>query len=714
MGMYIFKQELEATLEVFRSLLYNQDFSVPAKIIYRYSKNLMKSENGLCIIFDKGKMDYKVILTDYGKNGGLSPEGDFIISINKEEEDLLLELFNSSVYMDNNPENAGILNRIIPNLPEIHNLLYIPINKEKDTEGFIILINKPNGFNQEDISIAKKFSMITSISYSTNKTIDSLTKKINNYKQIIEQQFELIYRIKPDGLITYVNEGMCNFYNVNKSDIIGKNIYDILPMGQIHHIKKKLNQINPNKPIISRTFNLDSNDGEKHWFEFRYAAITDSDKNIVEYQAIGVKITNKNRIERLLKKRLRFIKFVNKISFEFINNTTTSNIDTLINKDLEFVSKYTNVERGYIFCIYENEGKIRLTNEWCKDGVIPHKGILDSVDIKDFQNFLTTLKEGKTITVNISDIKPCKENQPMIDVLTMLNIKSFINIPLIVDDELIGYIGFDSTQKEVKWSRSSVRAFNITGHIIASALKRYRSEKSLKEYTRKLEQTNEELEHFAYMVSHDLKTPLISIISGLKIINMKIEHTLDEEGKDIIQQSIKKAHSAADMVTELLSYTKINKDSSSFEVVDMEDVVFRVIDNVIRKEENNIIVNFNNMPVLKGSEKLLFGLFKNLLENAIKYCDEQTPRVDISAEKMNDKWLFSVQDNGIGIDPAYHDTIFQMFRRACDDDKYQGTGIGLAICKKIVKIHSGEIWLDSELGKGSTFYFTLPSVESNL
>ncbi len=708
--MYIFRQELEATLEVFRSLLNNQDFSIPTKIIYKYCKELIGSENGFGLIFDKGKRIYKVIFIDYGEKVGLSPDGDYNIKLNKDEEDSLHVIIKNYVYIDNNPEYADILTGILPNYPKIENLLYIPINIENDTEGFLIFSNKKDGFSKKDTDIANKFNKMASLSYSTSKTINYLNKKIIDYENIVEDQLELIYRIKPDGEITYLNKGICNFYNIDRENIIGKSIYEILPERQIRNIRRKIDKISKKRSIISRTFKLVTPDGESHWIEFRYAAILDADKQVAEYQGIGMRITNKARIERILGRRLRFIKFVNKISFEFIN-TSTSDIDNLIDKALEFVTKYTNVERGYIFRIYEDEGEFRLTNEWCKEGVLSHRGILDSVRIEDFKDFIETLRDGKTITLSISDMKPSKENQPMINILTMLNIKSFINIPLLVDNELIGYIGFDSTKKEMGWSKGSVRAFNITGHIIATALKRYFSEKSLKEYTRKLEETNEELEQFAYMVPHDLKNPLISIISALRMIEMKTEGKLDKEGEDILNKTKKRAHTAVDMITELLSYTRINREISSFYKVNTENIINKVIDNLHTIiEEKYVVIEFYNLPQVKGNEKLLLILFQNLIENAIKYRSKQVPKIYIEAKKKDDKWLFSVRDNGIGINPDYHKLIFKIFRRACDEDKYQGTGIGLSTCKKIINIHNGEIWVESEPKKGSTFYFTLPMI----
>jgi light-regulated signal transduction histidine kinase (bacteriophytochrome) len=162
------------------------------------------------------------------------------------------------------------------------------------------------------------------------------------------------------------------------------------------------------------------------------------------------------------------------------------------------------------------------------------------------------------------------------------------------------------------------------------------------------------------------------------------------------------------LINDLLSYSRIETRGGDFESVDCQVVLDDVLHTLqIKVEENDAVITHGPLPTVQADKVQLFQLFQNLISNAIKFRSDKPPRIHIAAESQNGRWLFSVKDNGIGIDPKYLERIFVIFQRLHSQDKYPGTGIGLAICKKIVERHGGRIWVESQLGKGATFYFIL-------
>jgi light-regulated signal transduction histidine kinase (bacteriophytochrome) len=168
------------------------------------------------------------------------------------------------------------------------------------------------------------------------------------------------------------------------------------------------------------------------------------------------------------------------------------------------------------------------------------------------------------------------------------------------------------------------------------------------------------------------------------------------------------------LINDLLAYSRVRTESSELESTDCETVLHQSLDNLkVAIEENGAVVTHDALPTVTANSPQLMQLFQNLIGNAIKFRGSESPRIHVSAGRNGNGWTFSVRDNGIGIAPEYAKRIFIVFQRLHSREKYAGTGIGLAICQKIVERHGGYIWVESELGRGATFYFTLPASEGN-
>jgi PAS domain S-box-containing protein len=243
---------------------------------------------------------------------------------------------------------------------------------------------------------------------------------------------------------------------------------------------------------------------------------------------------------------------------------------------------------------------------------------------------------------------------------------------------------------------------------------RRQAEQELHDRVEDLARSNAELEQFAYVASHDLQEPLRAIVSYLQLLERRYHGQLDERSDRYIGHAVDGARRMQTLINDLLVYSRVGRRGASFSRVDTERVLSRALVNLrAALEESAAEVSHDPLPEVTADPTQLGQLFQNLVGNAVKFRAEQRPRVHISAQREGDAWRFAVRDNGIGIEPPYVDRIFVLFQRLHGRAEYPGTGIGLAICKKIVERHGGQIWVESTPGQGSTFYFTIPEHGDN-
>jgi PAS domain S-box-containing protein len=282
-----------------------------------------------------------------------------------------------------------------------------------------------------------------------------------------------------------------------------------------------------------------------------------------------------------------------------------------------------------------------------------------------------------------------------------------------------GYIRYEDLPLETKDGRnidvefvSNVYLVNGNKVIqcnIRDITRRKNTEKELRHLTDELKRSNEDLQQFAYAASHDLQEPLRGIEGFTKLLEKHYKGKLDGKADEFIDHIIDDTKRMQMLIKDLLEYSRVSTQGIVFRPtncsVALEEAIYNLRTAV---KESNVELTYDLLPTVTADASQLSRLFQNLIGNAIKFRGNKPLKIHISAEQKGDEWVFPIKDNSIGIEPKFFERIFSVFQRLHTRNEYKGTGIGLAVCKKIVERHGGRIWVESEPGKGSTFYFTIP------
>jgi light-regulated signal transduction histidine kinase (bacteriophytochrome) len=235
------------------------------------------------------------------------------------------------------------------------------------------------------------------------------------------------------------------------------------------------------------------------------------------------------------------------------------------------------------------------------------------------------------------------------------------------------------------------------------------SNKNLGHRTKDLARSNEDLERFAYVASHDLQEPLRNVVSCLQMLERANKGKLSEDSEQLIHLAVDGAKKMKTLMMDLLTYSRLTTPGRPFEAVDVQEVLDQSLLNLKSLiDEKKTEITYDRMPTVRADSTQLLQAFQNLIGNAVRFGPSNSPKVHVSAQPNSNEWIFSVEDNGIGIESKYFDRIFIIYQQLSKKNPFQGTGIGLAIVKKIVERHRGRVWVESEVGVGSRFYFTIP------
>ncbi len=307
--------------------------------------------------------------------------------------------------------------------------------------------------------------------------------------------------------------------------------------------------------------------------------------------------------------------------------------------------------------------------------------------------------------------------------LQQVGAKTLLVLPLVFQDKVLGLVEIKESHVERSFDDHESTLAQMLASQAATAIEnarlyeqaqqeiavRKQAERALERYAADLEQSNQELQQFAYIASHDLQEPLRMVTSYLQLLEQRYKGKLDASADDFIHFAVDGANRMRELIQGLLAYSRVETRGTPLQAVDSQAVLEQVLKDLqIAIAENQALVTHDPLPTVLADAIQLSQVFQNLISNAVKFRGDRRPAIHVGVENDDTEWQFSVRDNGIGIEPQHTERIFAIFQRLHTRHEYPGTGIGLAVCKRIVERHGGRIWVESEPGQGSTFFFTIP------
>lgn len=408
--------------------------------------------------------------------------------------------------------------------------------------------------------------------------------------------------------------------------------------------------------------------------------------------------------------------------------SSTLDFNEVLTRIAEQVALVTDTTSAYI-SIYESDTREStvlaeyISPQACEEERISDLGVTYHRDLSDF----VELMEAGQVDINhIDDSNLAAEDR---EHMLEYGAKTVLYIPLRYQGRFNGYVELWESRRKREYTTEEIKLLHSIAQQAANAIEnahlyqqaqqeikhRKRLQAQLERYADDLQRSNQDLQQFAYIASHDLQEPLRMITSYLQLLERRYKGSLDSDADEFIHFAVNGALRMQELINALLLYSRIETRGFELQLTDCNEAVNQVLDNLkLAIEESNAQIHYDGLPVVMGDSTQLTQLFQNLIGNAIKYHRTGPPRIQLKAKRQDGEWLFSIQDNGIGFSQEQADRIFMIFQRLHNREKYPGTGIGLAICKRIIERHNGRIWAKSQQGEGSTFYFTIPISEEIL
>lgn len=561
----------------------------------------------------------------------------------------------------------------------------------------------------------------------------SKRKKAEELKRKTKEQYNLLFNSVNEGFALYRairdgNGSLCDILvleinpagatqtGVKREDQIGRTWLQIwgdkIPVSLFDFYRKVDKSGEPFvfehfSPITNRWYSNSLNKIDKDQFSVVFFDITELKKIGAELtevrDTLEIKVQERTselqKVNELLKENTKHLNILNK-SITVANGSR--DIKELAREVLTLLFNSMEFDGGGLYLINEKEKVAKIVySQGLSENFIKHTEVID-INLMPYRELLIN---GKSFFLDKSDIS--KRNSDYLDEYNVI-----AAVPVYSMNKIIGSFNLAGRKRGPILDEEKI-TLNSLGREIGTTITKLIYEGEMDRLVGELKRSNADLQHFAYVASHDLQEPLRTITSFTQLLVKRYMEKLDNDAVEFMDLIVNASKQMQQMITDLLEYSRAGKPGT-YELVNMEEIV----DNVLLGlkdliERNKAEVTYDPLPVLNIGKDHVHRVFQNLIGNAIKFKKPgEPPKVHISSKKNGNEYIFSVSDNGIGIEEEYFERIFTVFQRLHTKDKYEGTGIGLAIIKKIISNYNGRIWIESTPGSGSIFYFTIP-VDTN-
>ncbi|NUB89579.1 PAS domain-containing protein [Haloterrigena sp. SYSU A558-1] len=503
---------------------------------------------------------------------------------------------------------------------------------------------------------------------------------------VLERVTDAVFELNDDWQFTYCNDQAATLFERDQTELCGKIIWEEFSELTNSTFQWEHERAMETQEAITFETHYPPQDG---WFEVR---IYPTETGLSVYVR---DIADPDNRQQELEKREHALRRANEV-MAAPDRPFSQQIAAL----LEIVRTTVGTEFATLSQVKEDTGEYIFEHVAAPEEVDLEPG--DTTPLETLPNCSRVVETEETLV--LQDVKA--EAPELAD--PEWGIACYLGTPVIVHGEVYGTFCFYGMEAQTEaFSDWEVSFIGLLSNWVSNELE-------YKVYEQELEESNERLEQFAYAASHDLQEPLRMVTSYLQLVESRYANDLDEDGREFIEFAVDGATRMRDMIDGLLEYSRVDTRGDPLDPVELDTVLEDVrADLQLKIEETNAEIVTETLPTVEGDANQLREVFQNLLDNAIEYSGSESPRVYVSSERTGDEWTISVRDDGVGIDSADTDRVFNVFQSLHTQEEGGGTGIGLALCERIIKRHGGDIWVESDPHEGTTFSFTLLAADKS-
>ena len=547
-------------------------------------------------------------------------------------------------------------------------------------------------FNEMAAAIGEKETQLRKWATDLEQRVDERTIELGaseeRYRILSETSPDMIFVIDRQDNVQYVNNLAARQFGKTPEEVIGKARTELFPPGMAEGQALGLQQVLKSAQPLTSESSI-AFPGGQLWLDTQLVPLRNEAGEVSAVMGVSRDITDRKRAEEQIRQ-------FNTELEATVEKRTAQLRDTveLNQKIIEASSLGVFACRADGPCIIANPAVARISGA-------PIEKMLQ-LNFRELESW----KKNGLIDMAEAALATGKEQRAEIHLTTVFGKNSWINyyITTFTSNDKPHFLMLVDDITERKQAEEELMKYRE--HL--EELVKDRTE-DLRKAMEDLMHSNAELERFAYVASHDLQEPLRMVTSYLQLLERRYKDKLDSDALEFINYAVDGSNRMKTLINDLLAYSRVGTRGKEFALTDCEEVLECVLSNLeVSIAESQGKVTHDPLPRLMADDVQLESLFQNLIGNAIKFHGKKPPRIHVGIKKDEKNWVFSVSDNGIGIDPQYFERIFIIFQRLHNRQEYPGTGIGLAISKRIVERHGGRLWIESQPGKGSTFYFTLP------
>lgn len=544
----------------------------------------------------------------------------------------------------------------------------------------------------------------------------NLKKREAQYQALATLSPAGLFQTDADGYCLYVNERWSQLTGLARESAMGDGWTQMLHADDVERVSACWRTAIAGGKPFDDEFRIRRPDGDVSWMHSQARAQFDERGQLLGYIGTMDDITERRLAQGELVLRMQLDELVARLTLQFLRGQD-QDMETLASDALAGVGDFTGADRCGFFLFDLEARTMTCRYQWSRGCEKPVELGLIGLPIDEYSWASQRLLRGEIVNIPSVQDMPAEALQERTK-LEHNKVQSILTVPVLSGGRVLGYVSLSAVRTRIQWSTHTTLLMRFVGEMIANTLQRHEARHAqaqhvhdLEHLNRKLAQRNFDLQKLAYVSSHDLQEPLRAVSSFSSLLQQKYQGRLDPQADEYIGYITSSAARLHRLLNDLLAFIQIDREARSSVPCDLNECARRAISALATQTTaSQARIECSELPILNAEPRHITQLLQLLVANALQFHGQESPSIFISAQELADSWVISVADNGIGVAPEHSERIFELFQTLQPKEAMEGTGIGLAICKRIIGLHGGRIWVEPNQPAGSVFRFTLPNV----